>query len=93
MPQQEIIYRKSQDNDIPSKNVVYDYKKQTFVLCEKCYWCATFFKASEPKELGCFMCTSKELSSFPIMPDESFTFGYDEKKGLEFDFRRRKKNH
>jgi hypothetical protein len=30
------------------------------------------------------------MSSFPIMPDESFTFSYDEKHGIEVDFGRRK---
>ncbi len=93
LPHQEIIYRNGQDHGIPKENITYDYAKPTFVLCEKCYWCATFFKSSEPKEIVCSKCISKELSSFPITSDESFTFDYDKKKGLEMDFRKRKKNH
>lgn len=93
LPHQEIMHRNDQDHSIPKKNVAYDYTKPTFVFCEGCHWCTTFFKTSEPKELVCSGCMSKELSSFPIMSDESFTFGYDEKKGLELDFRKKKRNH
>ncbi len=92
MSHQELIYR-NEDIDISKKSILYEYTKTTFVVCEKCHWCATFFKASEPKEIGCLTCISKDLSRFPITSDESFTFGYDKKKGLEMDFRKRKKNH
>ena len=31
------------------------------------------------------------MSSFPILPNESFTFNYDDKRGVELEFRPRKK--
>lgn len=30
------------------------------------------------------------LSSFPVLPNESFTFDYNEKRGVELEFKPRK---
>ncbi|HUG97260.1 MAG TPA: hypothetical protein VMJ94_06940 [Nitrososphaera sp.] len=60
-----------------------------FMLCETCYWCATYLDKTRVAE-KCPACSSKVLSSFPIMPDESFVFSYDAKRGVELDFGRRK---
>jgi len=60
-----------------------------FVLCDKCYWCATFFDNRKvPMDNNCPQCNanSSELSSLPIMPNESFTFGYNNKRGVEMEF-------
>jgi hypothetical protein len=60
-----------------------------FMLCEKCYWCATYLDKTKVVD-KCPMCSETMLSSFPIMPDESFIFSRDEKRGVELDFGRRK---
>ena len=60
-----------------------------FMLCETCYWCATYLDKTRVVD-KCPMCSSAVLSSFPIMPDESFVFSHDEKRGVELDFTRRK---
>jgi hypothetical protein len=60
-----------------------------FLLCERCYWCATFFDRTRVAD-KCPICSNAMLSSFPIMPDESFVFSYDAKHGVELDFGRRK---
>jgi hypothetical protein len=31
------------------------------------------------------------MSSFPILPNEAFTFNYNDKRGVELEFRPRKK--
>ena len=57
-----------------------------FILCDTCYWCATYFdKTRIPRENKCPQCNANnnELSSFPIMPNESFTYNYNEKRGVE----------
>ena len=59
-----------------------------FVLCDSCHWCASYLDKSRVKD-KCTSCSSSTLSSFPVMPDESFTFSYDEKRGIEMDFGRR----
>jgi hypothetical protein len=42
-------------------------------------------------QLHCALCgtNNNELSSFPIMPNESFAFSYDAKRGLEIEFKPR----
>ena len=63
-----------------------------FILCDTCYWCATYFdKARIPINNKCPQCNSNnnELSSFPIMSNESFTFSCNDKRGVELEFKPR----
>jgi len=53
-----------------------------FILCDNCYWCATYLdKTRIPGENRCPQCdmNNNELTSFPIMSNESFTFDYNKK--------------
>ncbi|HVX01596.1 MAG TPA: hypothetical protein VHA09_00420 [Nitrososphaera sp.] len=59
-----------------------------FILCETCRWCATYTDKSRAGD-KCSLCSGAVLSSFPIMPDEAFTFSYDKKRGVEMDFFKR----
>jgi hypothetical protein len=64
-----------------------------FVLCDRCHWCSTYLdKTRMSIEKGkCPNCYNiNTLSSFPVMSNESFTFGYDEKRGVELKFMHRK---
>jgi hypothetical protein len=42
------------------------------------------------------MCLNREMSSFPILPNEAFTFNYNDKRGVELNLdlegRRRRRN-
>jgi hypothetical protein len=61
-----------------------------FVLCDRCYWCATYFGNTRiPTDNICLHCNanSNELTSFPIAPNEAFTFNYSEKRGVELEFK------
>jgi hypothetical protein len=67
-----------------------------FLLCNKCLWAATYFDKNRiPDENMCPLCgnNNNELSSFPIMPNESFIFSYDVKRGLEIEFKPRPKHN
>jgi len=58
-------------------------KETIFVLCDTCYWSATFFtKLMLPAENRCPQCQNTELSSFPILPNESFIWNHSEKRGI-----------
>ena len=66
-----------------------------FILCDTCYWCATYFdKTRIPRENKCPQCNANnnELTSFPIMPNESFIFDYNDKRGVELEFKLRRKS-
>ena len=60
-----------------------------FIMCEACHWCATFLDKTKARD-RCPICSGASLSSFPIMPDESFVISYHEKRGIEMDFGRRR---
>jgi hypothetical protein len=68
-----------------------------FLLCNKCLWAATYFDKNRlpPDRNTCPLCgtSNNELSSFPIMPNESFAFSYDAKRGLEIEFKPRLKHN
>jgi hypothetical protein len=74
---------------LPPKRAASAAPPAIFLLCERCYWCATFFDRTRVAD-KCPICSNAMLSSFPIMPDESFVFSYDAKHGVELDFGRRK---
>ena len=63
-----------------------------FILCDSCYWCATYFdKTRTPVNNICPQCgtNNNELTSFPIMSNEAFTFDYNDKCGVELEFKAR----
>ena len=70
-----------------------------FVLCERCYWCATYLdtnrlpmekEVDEDNSKICPRCDSIDsLSSFPILSNESFNFNYTVKRGVVLQFRKR----
>ena len=65
-----------------------------FILCDSCYWCATYFdKTRTPVNNICPQCgtNNNELTSFPIMSNEAFTFDYNDKHGEELEFKARRK--
>jgi hypothetical protein len=66
-------------------------KRETiFILCDTCFWCATYFgKFMLPAENRCPICMETELSSFPILPDQSFSFIHNQKHGVELNFEKR----
>jgi hypothetical protein len=67
-----------------------------FVLCDSCYWCATYFdKTRIPADNNCPQCNANnnELTSFPVMSNESFTFDYNDKLRVELEFMSRRKDN
>jgi hypothetical protein len=65
-----------------------------FILCDNCYWCATYLdKTRTPVDNTCPQCSTNnnELTSFPIMSNETFTFDYNDKHGVELEFKPRRK--
>jgi len=58
-----------------------------FALCDNCYWCATYFdKDRLLSNKSCPQCRSdsnNELTLFPIMSSESFTFYLNENGSIQ----------
>jgi hypothetical protein len=68
----------------------YGSVESLFVLCETCHWCATYFDKLRVPNNKCFICENNVISTFPILPNEKFTFSYNEKRGVELEFGLRK---
>lgn len=64
-----------------------------FILCDRCYWRETYFdKARILVGQNCLQRNNAaELTSFPIMSNESFTFDYNIKQGVELEFGSKRK--
>lgn len=75
-----------------SPSNIYYNNERIFILCETCYWCATYFHKSRLPRRTCPQCLATELSSFPILPDETFRFDYNAKQGVALEFNRRMKS-
>lgn len=70
-------------------------KERIFFLCEECMWSMTCLDKSHLEEIIgmesiCPICSQDQLSSFPLMLNDSFCYGYSEKRGIEVRFGIRK---
>jgi hypothetical protein len=66
-------------------------KERIFFLCEECLWSMmsldkSHFQDVIGKESTCRFCRQDGLSSFPLMLNDSFTYGYSEARGIEVNF-------
>ena len=63
-------------------------KERIFVICDVCLWATTYLDKSRLPVLDsrCSRCQEAGLSSFPVLANESFTYTYSEKRGLELRF-------
>jgi hypothetical protein len=81
---------KEDDTILRSINKIY------FVICNSCYWCATYFgiddldslSASSSHVLDCHVCSSHNTELIPISTDESFRIEYNVTRGMEIEFYR-----
>lgn len=67
-----------------------------FVICNSCYWCASYFgidnlehlSTSLSHVLDCHVCKSHNTELMPISTDESFKIRYNVTGGVEIEFYR-----
>lgn len=71
--------------DIKSDRRIY------FVICNSCYWCASYFMMNEKLNLSpaCNLCKSCDTEIIPISADESFTIEHSQTRGLEIEFHKK----
>lgn len=70
-------------------------KERIFFLCEDCLWSMTVLDKSHLEEIigrdnTCPRCWQDDISSFPLVLNESFTYEYSEKRGIDIKFGRQK---
>lgn len=62
-----------------------------FVICNSCYWCASYFIIDEKSSLipNCNKCKSSDTEIIPISTDESFRIGHSQTRGMEIEFHKK----
>jgi rRNA maturation endonuclease Nob1 len=71
--------------DIISKEIEVS-DKINFLLCESCFWCASYFNNYRKVVTNCPICGSKNIESMPISHDEVNTSSHDPKRGVTLGF-------
>ena len=90
------IANKRVNNDKGNKITMDDSKnpkvnERIFLLCDHCFWTVTclnknYLQETVSKNNTCPRCNQDQLSSFPVMPNDSFTYSYSKKRGIELNF-------
>ena len=87
---------KISSNTIEDNEILQPIDKIYFVICNSCYWCATYFGIDELESLSessshvldCHICNSHNTELIPISSDDSFRIEYNRTKGMEMEFYR-----
>ena len=87
---------KLSQNAIVNKEILQPIDKIYFVICNSCYWCASYFgidnleslSRSSTLILDCRCCNSHDTELMPISTDDSFRIKYSVTRGMEIEFYR-----
>jgi hypothetical protein len=71
--------------DIISKEIEVS-DKINFLLCESCFWCASYLNNYRKVVTNCPICGNKNIESMPISHDEVHTSNHDPKRGVTLEF-------
>jgi Zn finger protein HypA/HybF involved in hydrogenase expression len=79
---------------LENNEILQSIDKIYFVICNSCYWCASYFgiddleslSASSSHVLDCPICNSHNTELIPISTDESFRIEYSLTRGMEIEF-------
>jgi hypothetical protein len=61
-----------------------------FVICNRCYWCASYLGIDNSNVPRCCACSSPDTELIPIGIDESSRIDYSRTRGMELEFLRDK---
>ena len=79
---------------LENNEILQSIDKIYFVICNSCYWCASYFRiddleslqGSSSDVLDCPICNSHNTELMPISTDESFRIKYSLTRGMEMEF-------
>jgi hypothetical protein len=80
--------------DHRSNKILRHSNQNYFVICNSCYWCASYFgiddleslSASSSHVLDCHVCNSHNTELMPISADETFRIEHSLTRGMELEF-------
>ena len=75
-----------------SNTIVQPINHIYFVICNSCYWCASYFSIdnleSSSKVISCHVCNSHNTELTPISTNESFKIDYNITRSMKMEFYR-----
>ena len=79
---------------VENNEILQPTDKIYFVICNSCYWCASYFDIDNLESLSrsslhildCHCCNSYDTELMPISTDESFRIKYNVTRGMEIEF-------
>jgi hypothetical protein len=85
---------KISSNTIEDNEILQPIDKIYFVICNSCYWCASYFGITDLESLSessshvldCHVCNSHNTELIPISTDESVKIEYNLTNGMEMEF-------
>ena len=85
---------KISSNTIEVNEIMQPIDKIYFVICNSCYWCASYLgindlgslSGSSSHVLDCPICNSRNTELMPISSGESFRLKYSLTNGMEMEF-------
>jgi hypothetical protein len=87
-----LLQRRELASNVLDKDGEYSVNYIHFVICNSCYWCASYFSIgnmeTSSQVLRCHLCNSHNTELIPISPNESFKIDYNMTRGIEMEFYR-----
>ena len=79
---------------LENNEILQPIDKIYFVICNSCYWCASYFGIDDLESLSvssshvpdCHICNSHNTKLIPISTDKSFRIEYNTTKCMEIEF-------
>lgn len=91
MPQELLDYTKHEEK----LNTVRSTTQRYFMVCQTCFWCASYTGTMDIRELPfetCPTCNDNKVGSLPILYDESYHYEYTPTRGVVLEFFRSQTN-
>jgi hypothetical protein len=77
-------------NDSEDRLVLRSINRIYFVICNSCYWCASYLCIdglnSSKQVIGCHLCNSYDTEQIPISSNESFRIEYNVTRDTDMEF-------
>jgi ssDNA-binding Zn-finger/Zn-ribbon topoisomerase 1 len=77
-------------NDCKDRLVLRSINRINFVICNSCYWCASYLCIdgldSSKQVIGCPLCNSHDIEQIPISSNESFRIEYNVARDMDMEF-------
>jgi hypothetical protein len=94
MTRLNIIYDLLQASKSLENNKVQEVRRIYLVICNSCYWCASYFGVDDSESLSapsshifeCRVCNSHNTELLPISTNESFKIEYSPTRGIAIEF-------